>query len=137
MFHLSLLQPRLHVLFLNTTEKRAPEFTLGVLVRSILLIFLLFFRCSILCLYLQLCVGRPVSYLRYLRLLAHMEWCSNILTIWVIWRMSFKRKELLALRGRLGSPQFYCGWVLFIVLVFCVVFLVCLSSFCVWCNQCC
>jgi hypothetical protein len=29
MFHLSLLQPRLHFLFLSTTEKRAPEFTPG------------------------------------------------------------------------------------------------------------
>ena len=29
MFHLSLLQPRLHFLFLSTTEKRAPEITPG------------------------------------------------------------------------------------------------------------
>ena len=51
--------------------------------------------------------------------------------------VSYKRQELLAHRGRLGSPPGLVGSVLLIFLVFCVVLLYCLSSSCVLCAHCC
>ena len=48
--------------------------------------------------------------------------------------MSYKRQELLTLRHDLGSPPVF-GGVRFYFSVLC--FLYCLSSFCVFCTQCC
>jgi len=49
---------------------------------------------------------------------------QHILIIWVTLWVSYKRHELLALRGRLGSPRFLVGSVVLIFLAFCVVFFV-------------
>ena len=52
--------------------------------------------------------------------------------------LSDKKQELLTLREHLSSLLVFGGVrVLLIVLVFCVVFLFCLSSSCVLCTQCC
>lgn len=47
-----------------------------------------------------------------------------ILTICVTCRVSYKRQELPIPRSHLSSPPFFGGFVLIIVLVFCVVFFV-------------
>ena len=72
-------------------------------------------------LYLQLFVGELMSSLRYLCLFAHSG-VEHILTIWVAWRVSQKRKELFTLLGRLDPPPVFGGSVLLIFFVFCVVF---------------
>ena len=46
-----------------------------------------------------------------------------VLTIWIAWRMSYKKQELLTLREHMG---FLVRSVLLLFLVFCVVFFVCL-----------
>ena len=61
--------------------------------------------------YLQLFVGGLIHYLRYLCLFAHSG---------VPWRVSYKRKELITFRRRLGSPRFLVGSVWLIFLVFCL-----------------
>ena len=57
-------------------------------------------------LYLQLFVGGFMSYLRYMCLFV----CGvkHICTIWKTRRMSYRRQELLAIRGRLGSSPVFC-----------------------------
>jgi hypothetical protein len=61
--------------------------------------------------YLKLFVGGLIYYLLYLCLFAHSG---------VPWRVSHKRKELITLRRRLGSPRFLVRSVLLIFLVFCL-----------------
>ena len=53
--------------------------------------------------------------------LSNMSWLQCIR---VIWRVSYKRMELLTLRDYLGSPRFLVGSVLFIFVVLCVVLFV-------------
>jgi hypothetical protein len=47
-------------------------------------------------------------------------------TIWVTWRVFYKRQELLTLCEYLGSPPIFAGVLVLIVLVFCVFCFVCL-----------
>jgi hypothetical protein len=61
---------------------------------------------------------------------------QHVLTIWVIWWVWYKRQELLTLCEHLDPPWVFGGSVLLIVLVFYLVFLLCLSSSCVLCAQC-
>jgi hypothetical protein len=63
-------------------------------------------------------------------LVTYIDYVSNM-------AVSYRRQELLAHRGRLGSPPALVGYVLLMYLVFCVVLLYCLSSSCVFCALCC
>ena len=60
---------------------------------------------------LKLFVGGLIYYLLYLCLFAHSG---------VPWRVSYKRKELITLRRRLGSPRILVGSVWLIFLAFCL-----------------
>jgi hypothetical protein len=62
-------------------------------------------RCSVR-LYSQLLLGGLMSYLCYLCLLAYSE-IKHVLYIWVTWRVSYKRQELLTLRELLCSPSVF------------------------------
>ena len=46
---------------------------------------------------------------------------QHVSTLWLTWRVSCKRKELLTLREHLGSPPVLVGSVLRILFAFCVV----------------
>jgi hypothetical protein len=56
----------------------------------------------------------------YLRLFTYSD-IQQMLTIWVTERLSYKRQELLALRGCLGLPPIFGGVSVAHLLVFCVV----------------
>ena len=72
----------------------------------------------------------PVVCSRTHALVTYIDYVSNM-------AVSYRRQELLAHRGRLGSTPALVGSVLLIYLVFCVVLLYCLSSSCVFCALCC
>ena len=48
--------------------------------------------------------------------------------LWVTWRVSFKKRELLTIRVHFCLPCFFGGKLLFISFVFCVVLLCCLRE---------
>jgi hypothetical protein len=81
-------------------------------------------------LYPHLFVEGLVSYLYYLCVLRIVVSNTYWLYIWVIWRVSDKRKELLPFISTCVHPRLLVGSVLLIVLVFCVfplfVFVLCL-----------
>ena len=85
-------------------------------------------RCLV-CLYLQLFVGRLMSYLRYLCLFTHSG-VQDRLTIWVTWLVSYKRQELIVLHKYLRWLPVFGGVCVAYFLVFCIVFFV-------LCTQCC
>ena len=62
-----------------------------------------------------------MRYLRYLCLFAYSG-VQHMLTICVTWWVSYKRQELLTLRGRHGSPTVLVGPLLPTILLFCVAF---------------
>ena len=84
--------------------------------------------------YLSIVVCRGlISYLRYLCLFTYSG-VTHALLIWVTWRVSYKRQELLALRGRaVLSLAFWWGPYCSYLLIFWIVVLFCLSSSCVLC----
>ena len=78
-----------------------------------------------------------MSYLRYLCFLVYSV-VQHVLLIWVTWRVSCGRQELLAPLGRLGSPPVFSGVrVAHLFSFLCCVFCFCLSSSCVLSTQCC
>ena len=72
-----------------------------------------------------------MSYLRYLCLFAHSGF-QHIFTIWVIWRVSFGKQRMFAIRVPFGGIRVAH---LFWFSVLCL--LICLSLSCVLCSQCC
>ena len=56
-------------------------------------------------------------------------------SLWVTWRLAYKIQVLLTISEYLGSSVFLVRSMLLISLVFCVVFFVKLTSFCVYCQM--
>ena len=57
-------------------------------------------------------------------------WLNDlVLTVWVAWRLSCERQELLAILEHLVSPPGFDGSVLLVVLIFYVVFCFCFCFF--------
>ena len=83
-------------------------------------------------------VWRKVHVLFMLFVFVCVWWCQIRLDYMSNIAVSYKRKELFTLRKNMVSPPVYVASVLLILLVFCVVFFVCLSrsSSCVLCTQC-
>ena len=66
-----------------------------------------------------------------------VQMCPTYIDYTIKWRVFYKRQELPTIREHLRSHRFLVGSVLLIFLVFCGVYLLCLSSFNVLCDQCC
>jgi hypothetical protein len=84
-------------------------------------------------------VGGLMFYLCYFCLLVYSG-IKHVLTIWVTWRVSYKRQKLLTLREQLGSTPVFGGVRVahhFNLLCGFLFFLLCLSSSCVLCAHCC
>jgi hypothetical protein len=62
-----------------------------------------------------------------------------LLTIYmcVIRRVSYKKNSMLALREHTSSPAVFCGIHVVHLFIFQYYFVLCLSSLCVLCDQCC
>jgi hypothetical protein len=80
-------------------------------------------------------VGGLMSYLFYLCLFAHSR-VQHVFNIWVTWRCLIKDRNCLPLASTWVYRRFFVSSCCSSILVFCVVFLLWLSSSYVLCTQC-